>query len=132
MRGEFDAIILDAPRSGTGTISGHPELKWIRTEQEVRNRISIQSELIRSNFPLLKNKGILVYSVCSLEREEGEDIVLEFVSSTRGAKLIHPLTFTEPSLKERVSKFVVNDSYLRILPDKYLDGFFVALIERTN
>jgi len=126
----MNAILLDAPCTGTGTISGHPELKWIRKPGEIRERSMLQSHMIRNAFSLLKPDGVLVYSVCSLEKEEGEDVVLNFVSGERQAELIHPFTFASEQIAERFEGFMENELFLRILPDKYLDGFFAAVIHK--
>lgn len=129
----FDGILLDAPCSGTGTISGHPELKWIRHQGEIKNRTKIQKDLIKKAFELLKPGGVLTYSVCSMEREEGEDIVLDFVFNNEEASFINPLTYSSDTFKNRFSRFLINnDTYLRITPDKYLDGFFIALIKKNG
>ncbi len=129
----FDGILLDAPCSGTGTISGHPELKWIRTKNEISNRVKIQKSLITKAFDLLKPGGILVYSVCSMEREEGEDIVLDFVFNNEKASFVNPLKYGSETFQKRFERFLINNSsYLRITPDKYLDGFFISLIRKNE
>jgi len=129
----FDSVLLDAPCSGTGTISGHPELKWIRTPGEIKNRVKIQKMLIKEAFDLVKPGGVLVYSVCSMEREEGEDVVLDFVFNEENASFENPMKYTSESFKNRFKRFLINNnSYLRITPDKYLDGFFIALIKKNE
>ncbi|NOY23874.1 MAG: hypothetical protein GXO70_10250 [Acidobacteria bacterium] len=126
----MDAILLDAPCTGTGTISGHPELKWLRKPEEIRGRAKLQDRMIKNAFPLLKPGGILVYSTCSLEKEEGEDVVLDFISKEEKAELVHPFTFASEQIKNRFDKFLGKRDFLRILPDKYLDGFFAAIIRK--
>ncbi len=126
----FNAILLDAPCTGTGTISGHPELKWIRKPGEIGSRARLQNQMIRNAFQLLKRGGILVYSTCSLEREEGEDVVFDFVAGESEAKLIDPFSFSGEKLKENFRNFITREKTLRIFPDKYLDGFFVAMMQK--
>lgn len=126
----MNAILLDAPCTGTGTISGHPELKWLRKPGEIRGRAKLQNSMIRNAFSLLKPDGVLVYSTCSLEKEEGEDVVLNFVSEELQAELIHPFSFTSEQIKNRFKGFLGKGNFLRILPDKYLDGFFAAIIHK--
>ena len=126
----LDAVLLDAPCSGTGTLSGHPELRWIRTESEIQSRPSFQRKLIRHAFELLRPGGILIYAVCSLEREEGEDVVLPFVDETDEATLINPFRFAGEDVEAAFLPFLGANHCLRVLPDKYLDGFFVCMIEK--
>jgi len=124
----FDAIILDAPCSGTGTISGHPEIKWIRSPQNLKSKISVQKQMLKNAFNLVKKGGVIVYSVCSMEKEEGEAIVSDFVSSVENAKVISPFEYASESVKQSFSKFYKEGIGLRILPDRFLDGFFISLI----
>ena len=84
-------------------------MKWLRKPGEVHGRAKLQNSMIRNAFSLLKPDGVLVYSTCSLEKEEGEDVVLDFVSQESHAELIHPFSFTS---------------------DKYRDGFFAAIIHK--
>ncbi|RLE18999.1 MAG: hypothetical protein DRJ08_01065 [Acidobacteria bacterium] len=128
----LDAILLDAPCTGTGTISGHPELKWLRQPGEIRGRAKLQNRMIRNAFSLLKPGGILVYSTCSLEKEEGEDVVLNFVSEEEKAQLVYPFTFSSERIESRFKRFMSSGNFLRISPDKYLDGFFAALIQKKS
>ncbi len=69
----FDRILIDAPCSATGVIRRHPEGKWNKSMELIRHNQKIQRELLLSAKDLLKPGGVIVYSVCSLEREEGEE-----------------------------------------------------------
>ena len=124
----FDAIILDAPCSGTGTISGHPEIKWIRTPQSLKSKLTVQRKMLDNAFAMLKKGGVLVYSVCSMEKEEGESMVARFIASTEGARLLKPFEYAESEIANSFGKFESKKGWLRIIPDKFLDGFFIALI----
>jgi 16S rRNA (cytosine967-C5)-methyltransferase len=68
----FDAILLDAPCSATGTFRRHPEVVWHRNPADVAGRVAVQRRLVSASVKLLKAGGTLVYCVCSLEPEEGE------------------------------------------------------------
>ncbi len=129
--GSLDAVLLDAPCSGTGTLSGHPELKWIRTTSDIQKRPGMQRALLKQSFDLVRPGGVLVYAVCSMEREEGEDVVLDFVAANPAARLIPPFQFADPNVAEKFSRFEVPGPALRILPDKYLDGFYIAIMEKS-
>ncbi len=126
----IDAVLLDAPCSGTGTLSGHPELKWIRNASDIQKRRAVQQDLLEKSFDLVKPGGVLVYAVCSMEREEGEDVVLDFVSRNHRARLISPFRFADPEVAEKFGRFTAAGPALRILPDNYLDGFYIAVVEK--
>src|SRR5204863_7360390 len=67
----FDAILLDAPCSGTGTLRRHPDIAWLKDEQDVGRLTLAQDRLLLHALGLLKPGGTLVYAVCSLQEEEG-------------------------------------------------------------
>ncbi len=126
----IDAILLDAPCSGTGTISGHPEIKWIRSPKNLKSKVSLQKQMLKNAFNLVKKGGVVVYSVCSMEKEEGEGVVLDFVSSVENAKIEDPFKYADSAIKNSFSKFYREGTGLRIFPDKFLDGFFLTVIRK--
>ena len=70
--------------------------------------------------------------MCSLEKEEGEDVVLDFVANEASLQFLHPFTFAKPAVTEKFQPFLRGEKFLRILPNKYLDGFFAALIQKER
>jgi 16S rRNA (cytosine967-C5)-methyltransferase len=76
--GKFERILIDAPCSGTGTLAGNPEIKWRLRPEDLRVFQTLQRRMIERALPHLKPDGVLVYSTCSLEREENEDAVAGF------------------------------------------------------
>jgi 16S rRNA (cytosine967-C5)-methyltransferase len=98
---KFDRILVDAPCSGTGTLGRNPEIKWRIKASDIARFPALQSNILRAALAILKPGGRLVYSTCSMEREENEDVV---------------------------SGFAVKETHLR-LPGRDLgDGFFAAVI----
>ena len=77
----FDAVLLDAPCLSTGTIRRHPDLLHLKRPSDLGRTIALQHDLIRSAGPLVRPGGRLVYCVCSLEPEEGEDVVDGFLAA---------------------------------------------------
>lgn len=77
----FDAVLLDAPCTGLGNLARHPELRWTASESNVSERAELQATLLRRCASLVKPGGRLLYAVCSLEPEEGEAIVEQFLAS---------------------------------------------------
>jgi len=74
----FDRILVDAPCSGTGTLSRNPEIKWRIQPGDIGRFPPIQRSILKNALSLLKPQGLLVYSTCSLEREENEDVAAGF------------------------------------------------------
>jgi len=72
---KFDRILVDAPCSGTGTLARNPEIKWRLRPNDLARSADLQRKILEQALPHLKPGGKLVYSTCSLEREENEDIV---------------------------------------------------------
>jgi len=75
---KFDRILVDAPCSGTGTLSRNPEIKWRMRPEDIGRFPPIQRAILRNALAHLKPQGLLVYSTCSLEREENEDVTAGF------------------------------------------------------
>ncbi len=131
----FDAILLDAPCSATGTIRRHPDVPWLKQLYDVETLSKIQAELLRRAFGWLKPGGTLVYCTCSLERAEGEDQLASFLSDVPEAKLV-PVTSDEIG---GLTGSLTPEGYLRTLPSHFasadgaqsgLDGFFAARVVR--
>ncbi|MHA1189128.1 MAG: RsmB/NOP family class I SAM-dependent RNA methyltransferase [Alphaproteobacteria bacterium] len=76
----FDAILLDAPCSATGTIRRHPDIAWLKTEADVTAMAKIQNAMLARTATWLKPGGLLVYCTCSLETEESEDQIAAFLA----------------------------------------------------
>ena len=72
---KFDRILVDAPCSGTGTLARNPEIKWRLSEADISDLQGRQIAILRSALEVVAGDGLLVYSTCSLEREENEDVV---------------------------------------------------------
>jgi len=84
----FDRILLDAPCSATGVIRRHPDIKVLRTDQDVKDITSIQAGMLRSLWPLLKPGGLLVYATCSVIKQENEEQIVAFIAEQAGCKIV--------------------------------------------
>jgi 16S rRNA (cytosine967-C5)-methyltransferase len=76
---EFDRVLIDAPCSNTGVLRRRVEVRWRLNQRELKRLRETQSRLLRSASMVLKPGGVLVYSTCSIEREENEDVIAEFL-----------------------------------------------------
>lgn len=126
---KYDAILLDAPCSATGTIRRNLESLWIKTPYDLPKLIEIQCELIRAAAASLKSGGRLVYAVCSLEPEEGD---LAFASALEAGLKPLPITAAQiPALGDSAKDAIEQRGSLRIMPYMRneiggMDGFFIA------
>lgn len=123
----FDAVLLDAPCTATGTIRRHPDLPWIKEADDIRALSQLQSELLERAFGLVAPGGRLVYSVCSLEPEEGEEVVERFLAQATSAGRAAIGRDEIPG----ADAFVTAAGDLRTTPAEWpewggLDGFFAA------
>lgn len=126
----FDAVLLDAPCSATGTFRRHPDVLWAARPGDIAKLAAVQSRLLDSAAKRVKPGGRLVYCVCALEPEEGEAQVRAFLTR-------HPEFSLEPiSAGEggAPAASVGPEGWLRILPHHVeggIDGFFAARMRRT-
>ena len=108
----FDRILVDAPCSGTGTLRRNPEIRWRLANEDIANFASDQEQFLRNAAIVLKPGGCLVYSTCSVEREENEEVIDNFISA-------HP-NFT---LEKTIRTWPHGEGS---------DGFFMAVLERRK
>jgi 16S rRNA (cytosine967-C5)-methyltransferase len=120
----FDKILLDAPCSATGVIRRHPDIKWLRRGDDIPVLAGLQAKMIRALWPLLARGGRLVYTTCSVLREENERVVSDFLACNDDVEELNL-----PVLQDVASRMQYG---YQILPgDSAADGFYyVALIKR--
>lgn len=129
----FDRILIDAPCTGTGVIRKHPDIKWLRTEKDLIEIPKLQLRLLEGVAPYLKKGGILVYATCSLEPEENERVVEEFLKRNPTFRLQKLKPYLEKICGERASELLEAEYYLKTYPHKHnLDGFFAVRLERCS
>ncbi|MGA9010199.1 MAG: RsmB/NOP family class I SAM-dependent RNA methyltransferase, partial [Xanthobacteraceae bacterium] len=127
----FDAVLLDAPCSSTGTIRRHPDVSWLKRPDDVAALAGVQHRLIERAVGLTKPGGTLIYSTCSLEPEENENIVAALLANDPS---VRRAPFTAAELFGQ-NEFISMDGDLRTLPCQLpdsdarfagLDGFYAA------
>ncbi len=126
-------VLLDAPCSATGTIRRHPDLPWIKSAADVNACASASAELLDFATDLCAPGGVLVYAVCSLEREEGEEQVEAFLERN-DAFAREPIVPSELSGK---AEWINAQGDLRTLPSHFaekggMDGFYAARLRRVS
>jgi 16S rRNA (cytosine967-C5)-methyltransferase len=125
----FDIVFVDAPCSGLGTIRRNPGMKWMVTEQTVKEVSEKQKAILHSSVPLVKPEGKLVYATCTLLRQENEDVIEEFL-------MLHPefaivkLNADMPLVQSAGG--TSTDSFFRLFPHIHkTDGFFFVLMDKV-
>lgn len=127
LSGAFDRILLDAPCTGLGVLRRNPDAKWKKTEMDLTRLRADQLRFLGCLAPLLKRGGRLVYCVCSLEPEEGEYVVEDFLKN-RTQFVIE----REPVGLLDVDECLMDSSgFFRSLPHEHdMDGFFAVRLKR--
>ncbi len=129
----FDAVLLDAPCSATGTIRRHPDVLRTRRRSDLAPLLSAQDRLIDAAWAMLRPGGRLIYAVCSLQREEGEARIEALLGGREsGAR---PWAFTERELAALPQARTAN-GFLRTHPGLWrelggMDGFFAARLVKS-
>ncbi len=125
----FDRVLVDAPCSGTGVIRRHPDIKWNRTPDMLKGFQELQLKILEDASRLLASSGILVYSVCSLEPEEGLEILANFLARNPSFSTLD----ASESLPPEAGELVTHEGFFRVLPGQYgMDGFFAAALTRDG
>jgi 16S rRNA (cytosine967-C5)-methyltransferase len=120
----FDRVLVDAPCSGTGTLRHNPEIRWRISAEGIRDLASRQKQMLINASTLVKAGGRLVYSTCSVEPEENEEVASAFLKSSDG--------FLQESLPFDASLLTASGA-VRTWPHRDgVDGFFIAAFERQG
>ena len=119
----FDRILLDAPCSATGIIRRHPDIKHLRTLEDIMAISRVQTQLLEALWPLLAPGGVLVYATCSIMPEENEQQIAHFIST-------HPDALVDTTPKP----WGISTGHgWQILPGEHqMDGFFYSKIQRST
>lgn len=133
----FDAVLLDAPCSSTGTVRRHPDVPWTKTAADVEKLADLQRRLLARAVTLVKPGGRIVFSNCSIDPLEGEDLYRAFLAGTAGIA-------NDPVQQGEIAgidPFLTPHGTLRTTPADLdlgspgisgLDGFFAARIRRAD
>jgi len=122
----FDRVLVDAPCSGTGTLSKKPDIKWKKDLFDIRNLNVVQLKLLNKAASLVKVGGVIVYSTCSIEPEENFEIVKKFIDENPN--------FRFENAKEKFPEELVDENgCIQTLPHIHkTDGAFAARLVRFS
>jgi 16S rRNA (cytosine967-C5)-methyltransferase len=133
----FDRILTDVPCSGTGTLAHNPEIKWRLKPEDLGDLQARQLEILRSAMKHVAPGGRLVYSTCSLEREENEMVVEKALADSPSFRVLEGRVelerlLTEGELACKDIDSLVRGKFVRTIPGIHAcDGFFVAILQKT-
>ena len=138
----FDLVLADVPCSGTGTLGRNPEIRHRLRLEDLERQAERQRGILRAALRAVRPGGFVVYSTCSLEPEENEQVVAAALEERSDARLSSFQSTIEHMLEaeiltasgaERLLGCLAPDGTIRLLPGTFhTDGFFVALIQRSN
>ncbi len=132
----FDAILLDAPCSSTGTTRRHPDVLWTKGPEDIEKLAGVQERLLRHALTLVKPGGAIVFSNCSLDPAEGEAVVARILADTPSFERVA----IEPSRWPGLERAITANGEFRTTPDMLtapdgfasgLDGFYAAMLRRV-
>lgn len=119
----FDRVLVDAPCTGTGTLRHNPEIRWRLTPANIAELASVQLRILSGASRVVRRGGRLVYSTCSVEREENEEVVAAFIQA-------HP-DFRQVEAAPAPNSLLLPTGAARTWPHRDdVDGFFVAALEK--
>ncbi|MDB5484192.1 MAG: sun [Tardiphaga sp.] len=133
---DFDAILVDAPCASTGTIRRHPDVAWLKQDDDIPALTALQGKLLRKSVTLLRPGGTLVYCTCSLEPEEGELAIASLLAEIPEMTRV-PIESSEVG---GVTEIINANGDLRTLPCHLphadprlggLDGFYAARLVKS-
>jgi 16S rRNA (cytosine967-C5)-methyltransferase len=124
---KFDRILIDAPCSGLGVISRHPDIKWNREEKDIRRLSRLQRGILNQAASLLSLGGRMLYVTCTISEQENEEVVEDILRQEPGLSLL--------DLRDHAPAWAMNlideNGFFRTIPHVHLmDGFFAALFTR--
>ena len=121
--GAFDRVLVDAPCTGTGTLRHNPEIRWRLALENIRELSEVQSRILSEAARVVRPGGRLVYSTCSVEREENEDVIEKFLNTHA--------EFSQLTSTPAPPEILLPSGAARTWPHRDdVDGFFVAALGR--
>ena len=130
---QFDRVLVDVPCSGTGTLARNPEIRWRLTSEDLLDLQARQRAILGNALDALAPGGRLVYSTCSLEPEENEQVVQPLLADHPACKLVDGRAELQRRLRDTADVNQLFDArgYFRTFPPTHhTDGFFAAVIKK--
>ncbi|MBF0227787.1 MAG: 16S rRNA (cytosine(967)-C(5))-methyltransferase RsmB [Desulfobacterales bacterium] len=122
---KFDKVLVDAPCSASGVLRRNPDIKWSLSEIDLCRSRDIQNIVIKNASKTVKNTGKLVYSVCSTEVEENEEVITYFLDNNKNFKIDVPF-----NVSHKIDTLINEKGFIKTFPHKNnMDGFYIVRLE---
>lgn len=135
---KFDKILLDVPCLGIGVLKRKPDIKWQKNEKDIKEISKIQYKILENCSKYLKKNGKIVYSTCSIFKEENEDVIEEFMKNNSNFN-VEKFDFEkneqlkdEKNANEFFQKYIKNCKYLQVYQNEKTDGFFICKMAKNG
>lgn len=125
---KFDKVLLDVPCLGLGVIRRKPDIKWQREEKDIQDISKTQIEILKTCSKYVKKGGTLLYSTCSILKEENENIIEKFLEENGEYEIVNP----DNDKLKNFRNNIINNKYINLYTNANNDGFFICLLERKN
>jgi 16S rRNA (cytosine967-C5)-methyltransferase len=123
----FDRVMIDAPCSGLGVLSRHPDGKWNKSAKDIQRLSALQKSIVSRAVPAIRKGGSVLYVTCTLTKEENEEVVSQCLKTHREISLVN----LGEEAPEWARKLIDEQGFLRTFPHKHsMDGFFGALFRK--
>ena len=119
-----DRVLLDVPCSGLGIIRKKPEIKWNKKRNDLREIIPVQREIMNNAWQYLKQGGVMIYSTCTLNKEENEENIEWFLNNHEDCEVKRIFDGKQDNL------VYSREGLLTVMPNENMDGFFIAKLEK--
>ena len=128
---KFDKILLDVPCLGIGVLRRKPDIKWQKSKEDINEITKIQKKILENCSQYLKKGGELVYSTCSILKEENENVIKEFIQKHKNF-CIENIKIKENDKIQNKEFFEIyknNNNYLQVYQNYETDGFFICKLK---
>ncbi len=125
---KYDKVLLDVPCLGLGVMRRKPDIKWQRQESDIEEISKIHKQILETCSKYVKKGGKLLYSTCSILKEENENVIEWFLKQNKDFKIVNPD-------KKELNEFrnnIVDERYIKLFPNENTDGFFICLMEKSK
>ncbi len=126
----FDKILLDVPCLGIGVIKRKPDIKWQKSEKNIQEIVDLQFKILENISRYLKPGGFLVYSTCSILKEENEEQIEKFLEKHSEYERVSIDEISTLGNIEDIKKKFTKNGYFKIEPDESKDGFFIEKLRK--
>lgn len=125
---KFDRVLLDVPCLGIGVLRRKPDIKWKRNKEDIEEITKIQKRILQNGLKYLKKGGQLIYSTCSIFKDENEEIIKSVVNKNNNIKILE----INSNNLQKFERFVENKQFMKIYQNEEVDGFFVCKLSKIK